>query len=771
MCLRVCLVFFLLNGFSFSQEDAVVPKKVINLLSDEAFNDLVHHISEKRSVSTEPNEVFEKKDVLLHVSGKGWGYLRTKKAYRNYHVVMEYKWGERIYGHRADKCRDNGIMVHGYGPDGAFGGMFLSSFQAQLLEGASGDLIALAARDKNGKPAPTRMKAKVKPDRDDEPVWHPDGKPDSFPKENQIAGRVNWKNRDPDWRDVKAFRGKNDIENPVGEWNRLEVICRGDTIRVLINGELVNEAFAVSPSRGFICLQSEAAQTWIRRLEVWPLNQFSEKWEGEKRSTDTGYRTDGESILPRRLPFSPEESKAAWQIHDGYEIQLVASEPVVCDPVDVVWNEKGEMFVAEMRDYPLPAEGGDFLSRIRLLKDKDDDGVMDSATTWADNLDHVQGLLPLNGGLIATTRNAILFLKDTDGDGKADKKKKLFEQNAPRHNQLQVSSPRWGLDNAIYFNNGLDLKEIYPADSPDAKIDAKSRNLRFDPYTEKLTTVGGRGQFGASLDDWNRRYFSTNRNPIIHTVFPSFAASRNPHAAITQIQEDLDRPGAKVRPVKLSHTTSVAHAGTYTAACGTAVYRGGLMPGMAGNVFVCDPTAQLVTRSRLKPKGASFEAVRVGESKEFLASSDDWARPVNLRNGPDGALYVCDIYRRYIDHARFFPDEFAKTNYMRAGFDHGRIWKIVPKGEKGSTGSGIAQRTEEFSCFVRERERLAKNPCPATSHGDRPHRRRRGCPEKLQVPPGTSSCLLAFARKRQAHRRSSQGRPSTMSISASSKTH
>ncbi|MDF1812128.1 MAG: DUF1080 domain-containing protein [Verrucomicrobiales bacterium] len=689
---RIIAAILSLCPLVWSQEANVVTEK-IDLLADPKFSDFTVHLNAKRSLTDQRDEVWNLKEGELHATGKGWGYLRTNEEYRDYHLVLEYQWAERTYGNRADRARDGGVLVHGYGEDGAFADMFLSAFQAQLIEGGTGDLIALAARDASKKTAPTTMTAHVKKDRDGEPVWNPQGAPETFPAENSMVGRVNWKDRDPDWRDVKGYRGANDIENPPGEWNRLEVICKADRIQIRVNGVVVNEAYDVSPSAGYVCLQSEYAEMRIRRWELWPIDQFTEVWKEEFRSTDTGYRTDGESILPRRFPLSPAESKKAWHVAPGYEMQLVASEPVVCDPVDVVWDEKGQMFVAEMGDYPLPAGEGGFLSRIRLLSDENGDGIMDKAVTWAGDLDHVQGLLPMDGGLVATTRTAILFLKDTDGDGVADVRRKLFEQNAPRHNQLQVSSPRWGLDNAIYFNNGLDLNEIYPVDAPDDKINAKSRNLRYDPYNNTLTAIGGRGQFGATVDNWNHRFFSTNRNPLIFAVMSLDAASRNPFAAITQVQEDIEEAGAKLRPVKLSHTTSVAHAGTYTAACGTGLYRGNLMPNLAGNLFVCDPTAQVVTCAELIPAGASFSVKRKAGKHEFLASGDDWARPVNICNGPDGALYICDMYRRFIDHARFFPEEFAKSNYMRAGLDHGRIWRLVPKGLKGKAAEPLPDST------------------------------------------------------------------------------
>ncbi|MCZ6672953.1 MAG: c-type cytochrome, partial [Verrucomicrobia bacterium] len=355
-------------------------------------------------------------------------------------------------------------------------------------------------------------------------------------------------------------------------------------------------------------------------------------------------------------------------------------EPIVCDPVDVVWDEQGRMFVAEMGDYPLPTEAGPLLSRIRLLFDQDGDGRMDQATTWADNLDHVQGMLPMNGGLLITTRTAILFLKDTDGDGSADEKRTLFISDEPRHNQLQVSAPRWGLDNAIYLNNGLEGKEIYPFDSPESILPFRGWDLRYDPRVEEMTKSTGKGQFGGSFDDWGRRFFCSNRNPVMFAVMPASAVERNPFAAITQGYEDIQAPGAPVWPIRISHTTAAAHLGTHTAACGLGVYRGDLMPDLLGDIFVCEPTAQLVTRNRLLPNGASFVAERVGEKRDFLASSDEWCRPVQIRSGPDGALYICDMYRRFIDHSKFFPDVFLETNYMRAGLDHGRIWRLVPKG-------------------------------------------------------------------------------------------
>lgn len=669
------------------QPEAQTPGQVIDFLSEDARKALVPHLNPKRSLVSEPDEAFVfGDDGRLQVTGKGWGFLRTREAYRDYRLVLEYQWGEHTWGDRADKARDAGVFVHGFGRDGVFAGSWINGFEVQLIEGGSGNLNVLAWQDR-GQDAPgTRLSAEVIPSADGKlfrwrnPSQAADHETLTFPPEGSRSARVSWFGWSSDWTDIKGIMSDPVVESPPGEWNRLEVKCEGDRISVFLNGSPVNGALKLNPTAGFVALQSEFAEYRVRRWELWPIGEFKETWEPDAASTDTGYSASGETILPRRLPLSPEASGKAWEIDGDYEMQLVAAEPLTCDPVDVVWDARGRMFVAEMRDYPLPTEDGPLLSRIRLLKDLDGDGRMDEAVTWADELDHVQGLLPLRDGILATSRTAILFLRDTDGDDRADEITPLYVSNEPRHNQLQVSCPRWGLDNAVYLNNGLDGKEIYPVEDPEDKLAFTRLNLRYDPRSRTMTALSGGGQFGGSLDDWGRRFFCSNRNPAMFAVMPLEAVKRNPFAGITLGHEDIQEPGARVWPINLSHTTSVAHAGTHTAACGLGVYRGGLAPDLEGDLFVCDPTAQLVTRNRLVPRGGSFEAERVGEKRDFLVSADEWVRPVNVRNGPDGALYVCDMYRRFIDHSRFFPEEFSQTNYMRAGFDHGRIWRLVPKG-------------------------------------------------------------------------------------------
>lgn len=589
---------------------------------------------------------FELNDGILRLSEKFAGNLLFPTDDQPRHVVLEFKWGERTSPHQETSARRAQTTI------GA--GVVL------LRESMSGDLLV-----------------------------------------PQAEGSLNLKSKtyDPSVPNQRgAHTRNNQIESSFGRWNRLELIAKSHRFIVKLNGQQVNEAKLARPLQPNVTVATAFTELFVRRWQVYPVGAFEEPWEPNLASTDTGYSSNGESILPRDYPLSPEASLANWHVDGDYELQLVAAEPLTCDPVDIAWDTRGRLFVAEMRDYPLPTEHGGYLSRIRLLTDTNGDGVMDEASTWADHLDHVQGLTPHRDGFIVTTRTAILYLADTDGDDRADVTKSLFHSNDPRYNQLQVSSPRRGLNNWIYLNNGIDLKEIYPDGSPASILKINKTNIRIHPETGTLEAVTGYGQFGATQDNFGRRIFSLNRNPAMMAVMPLEYLKRNPFAGITQGHEDIAPFGedAKVFPLELSHTTSIAHAGTHTAACGLAIYRGNAIPELKGDLFVCEPTAQLVTRSRLKENGASLRAERVGKKVDFLVSGDEWSRPVNLRNGPDGCLYLCDMYRRFIDHSRFFPEAFAESHYMRAGFDHGRIYRLVPKGHPPLPASELPSTQEKL---------------------------------------------------------------------------
>jgi putative membrane-bound dehydrogenase-like protein len=675
LAMRSLIVLSVASVFSVLHAAEPVTKK-IDLLEVIRSGEVEHHVNPKMDFHDDPKDIWTfAKDGTFNISGRGYGYVATKDNYRDYQLVIEFKWGTKTWGAREKKAKDNGILLHAYGPHGAYSDTWMASIEAQIIEGGVGDILVLSPKLADGTELTTSLSAEFALDRDKEKIWKA-----GSPRQTVTKGRINWRGRDEDWSDTVGFRGKNDVESPSGEWNRLEVIAKGDTLQYFVNGALINEAFDCKPAEGKILLQTEGAEMIVRRYELYPLGEFKEKWSAIQASggSDIGAVRDGQSEA-----LSPEESMKRIQLDGPYEVQLVAAEPLVLDPVEATWDDKGRMFVADMRDYPLgpPNPGDPWLSRIQLLTDENGDGRMDKAVTFADHMDNVQGLLPYDGGLIATTRSQILFLKDTDGDNKADLIKPLIRGFNPKHSQLQVSAPRWGPDGCVHFNNGLDAKEIYPADAPTKVVGIPGSNFKWNPKTGEITPTGGKGQYGGAFDDYGHHFYCSNRNPLMFTVMPYEAMLRNPHAGITQVHEDIATPGAETRvyPLQITHTTADAHAGTNTACSGLGVYRGHLMPELKNNVFVPDPTGQLVTRYKIEPNGASLKATRVGDRTEFFRSSDEWSRPVNFTIGPDGAIYICDIYRRWIDHARFFPEEFVKTHDMRQGENHGRIWRVVPK--------------------------------------------------------------------------------------------
>ena len=215
----------------------------------------------------DPRQVFTVADGQLNISGDGFGYVVTDRPYRDYHMVIEFRWGERTWEARKDRARDSGVLVHCHGPDGGYGERWMASVEAQIIEGGTGDVLVLTGTDPaDGSEVPTSLTAEVTKDRDGETVWKAGGERKSF-----TSGRINWYGRDPDWDDVIGFRGDEDVEKPVGEWNRLEVICDGGHIVIKLNGVKVNEAFDAQPDEGQILVQTELAEMHVRRWELWPL--------------------------------------------------------------------------------------------------------------------------------------------------------------------------------------------------------------------------------------------------------------------------------------------------------------------------------------------------------------------------------------------------------------------------------------------------------------------------------------------------------------------
>jgi len=256
LCLTVILS---LPVWASDQPNGRQPTGPIILFNGQNLDNFYTYL--KTSRYEDPKGVFRVVDGQLRISGEDWGGVTTRDAFRDYHLVVEWKWGGQTFEPRKQSTRDSGILVHGVGADGAAGGCWLESIEHQIIEGGCGDLILVAGANRPSLTAETRSEG-------NQMYWQPGGT-----RVTRDQGRFNWYGRDPNWKDVLGFRGARDVEKPVGEWNRSEVICDGDTITNIVNGVVVNHATNSSHTSGKIQIQSEGAEILVRRVELRPVDK------------------------------------------------------------------------------------------------------------------------------------------------------------------------------------------------------------------------------------------------------------------------------------------------------------------------------------------------------------------------------------------------------------------------------------------------------------------------------------------------------------------
>ena len=390
--------------------------------------------------------------------------------------------------------------------------------------------------------------------------------------------------------------------------------------------------------------------------------------------------------LPPPKPLSPAEELKTFKVPKGFHVELVAAEPIVEVPIAQSWDEKGRLFVCEMRGYMHDVEGkgeDQPLGRIVILEDTDGDGKMDKRTVFADGLILPRAILCVNGGVLVAEPPVLWFMKDSKGDGVADVKEQVEAAYGSRVGQPEhmANSPTRFLDNWIYSaNHGIRYK------------------LKDGKWISEGT--GSRGQWGMTQDDYGRPFYNFNSDFLRANFVPETLYKRNPNftasaGAGVQILKDQTcwpshpTPGVNrgYEPKQLREDGTLA---TCTATCGAGVYRGGLFPKeFAGNVFIPEPAGNLVKRVIIDEKNAVLTARNAyGDHAEFMTSTDERFRPVNAYTGPDGALYITDMYRGIIQH-RGFLTHYLIANILdrklEAPFDKGRIWRIVPDGAKPQT--------------------------------------------------------------------------------------
>lgn len=210
----------------------------------------------------DPQNVFSVEDGMIHITGETWGCITTEKEYENYHLITEFKWTGETHEPRVDRARDNGILVHSVGEDGGYNDTWMYSIECQIIEGGTGDFLVVGDKSENF--AITSPVAAEK--QGSSFIYDPDGEMVTI-----HGGRINWWGRSPEWEDVIDFRGSQDVEKPVGEWNTMECIASGDSLTVILNDVVVNKTYNVKPSKGKIQIQSEGAGILFRRVDLIPL--------------------------------------------------------------------------------------------------------------------------------------------------------------------------------------------------------------------------------------------------------------------------------------------------------------------------------------------------------------------------------------------------------------------------------------------------------------------------------------------------------------------
>jgi putative membrane-bound dehydrogenase-like protein len=427
-------------------------------------------------------------------------------------------------------------------------------------------------------------------------------------------------------------------------------------------------------------------------------------------------------------PLSPEQSRRCFRLPAGFRIELVAAEPLLREPTGMCFDARGRMYVCELHGYNLdgyydilalnktgvldtkvrriPASkeaqaraAKETYGTVRRLESSRGDGRYDRYTVLADHLPPCYGVVPARDGVIVVCAPDVIYLADTSDTGKADVRETLFTGFGVGEIWTNISNPRRGLDNWIYVASGASSGGTIRGPHLKGEVKLGNTCFRFKPDGSRLEPVsGGTSGFGLAFDDFGDRFLCTNQQHALYVApLPYHDLARNPYSPATDPVLNIctyghpapvfrtSKPdpwrrkrGEQAEWVKF-YGSAETDSGLFTSACGPCIYQGGLFPAdYYGDHFSCEPAQNLIHRCLLERKGAGYVVKRADEGKEFLTSTDQWFRPVNLVVGPDGALYVVDMYREIIEDYSAIP-RYLQQQYVESlvnGRNNGRIWRI-----------------------------------------------------------------------------------------------
>jgi putative membrane-bound dehydrogenase-like protein len=400
---------------------------------------------------------------------------------------------------------------------------------------------------------------------------------------------------------------------------------------------------------------------------------------------------------------TPEESLAALHVRPGFTAELVAAEPMIESPVRFEWDGKGRLWVLEMPDYPLGVDGkGKAGGIVKILTDSKGDGQYDHVTTFLENLPFPTALVPWRNGVLLGSGQDILFVEDTDGQGHAGTPRVLFTGFKEGNQQHRENGYEMGLDGWLYGANGDSGGTVTSVgkdgQSASKGVSISNRDFRFKPDTGEFEAESGETQYGRHRDDWGNWFGNYNSAWLWHYTIDEHYLRRNPKLAVKTTKQTLANYPDPTRvfpiselPIRFNDPGALGHV---TSGCSATPYRDDLFgAAFSRSIFACEPVHNVVHREVLEPDGATFTSHRADdeEDREFLASTDPWFRPVYLKTGPDGALYIADFYRFVLEHPEWIAPETLNRLDVREGADRGRIYRVVPKGAKQHPAPNLAK--------------------------------------------------------------------------------
>jgi len=387
-------------------------------------------------------------------------------------------------------------------------------------------------------------------------------------------------------------------------------------------------------------------------------------------------------------PLDPQAALGSLQARPGFQVELMAAEPFTRDPIAFAWGPDGKFWIVEMGDYPSGVDAqGKHGGVVRYLEDTNGDGRYDRSTAFLDELGFPTGVAPWRKGVLIAAAPNIFYAEDTNDDGRADMREVLYTGFGEGNQQHRVNGLKWGLDGWLYCANG-DSGGSVKALKTGETFDIRGRDFRIRPDEGLLDPQTGQSQYGRNRDDWDNWFGSSNSKPMYHFALADHYLRRNPQVAAPDSRINVSNvPGAAPifpRSRTLARFNDLNAANRFTSANSAMVYRDDLFgPEFSASTFVSEPVHNLVHREVLRADGLTFKSQRADDEQtsEFLASTDNWFRPTMLQTGPDGALWVADMYRLVIEHPQWIPQEWQQRLDLRAGHDKGRIYRVFPVGK------------------------------------------------------------------------------------------